>query len=67
MRPNLHFFSLIGTSGGKVLGWFSNLEMIYCSSSGVIDNFGLGTGFFGGYGGNRTDIGVRKLMGGRDL
>ena len=33
------------------------------SSSGVIANFGLGTGVVGGGGGNGTDIGVGNLMG----
>ena len=45
MRTKLPIVSLIGTYGGKVLGSLSKLEINDCSSSGVIDIFGRGTGF----------------------
>ena len=50
MRPNLPIVFLIGTSGGKVMGSLSKLEIIDCSYSGIIANYGLGTGFVGGGG-----------------
>ena len=37
------------------------------SSSGVISNFGIWTGVFGGGGGKGTEIGVIILMGGGDV
>ena len=67
MRTNLPIVSLIGTSGGKVLGSLSNLEMNDCSSSGIIANFGLGDGVFGGGGGNGPDIGAMTFMSGGDV
>ena len=62
MRPNLPIVSLVGTSGGKVLGSLSRLEMNYCSSSGFIASFGLGTGIVDGARGNQTDMCVGTLM-----
>ena len=67
MGPNLPIVYLTGTSRGNLLGLSSNLEMNACSSSGVISNFGLETGVFGGGGGNGTNIGVMTLMGGGDV
>ena len=67
MRPNLPIVSLTGTSGGKLLGTLSNLEMNVCYSYGVIASFGLKTVVFGGGGGKGTDIGVMALMGGGDV
>ena len=64
MRTNLPIFSLTDTSGGKVLGLLSNLEMNACSSSGFIASFGIGTGVVGGDGGKGTEIAVMALMGG---
>ena len=52
MRPNLPIISLIATYRVKVLGSLIKLEMKDCSSYLVIANFGLGTGFFDGGGGN---------------
>ena len=67
MSPNLPIVSLTGTYGGKVPGSLSHLEMSFCSSSGFIASFGLGSGVVGGSGGKRTKIGVRTLMGGGDV
>ena len=67
MRPNLPIVSFIGYSGGKVLGSLSKLYIKDCYSSGVITNFVLGTGVFGGGVGKQTDISVETLMGGRAI
>ena len=65
--PNLIIVSSIDTSGRKVLGLLSNLKMNNYYSSGVIANFGLGTGVVGGFGGNGTRTGVRTFLGGVDV
>ena len=64
MSPNLPIVSLTGTYGGKVPGSLSHLEMSFCSSSGFIASFGIGTGVVGGDGGKGTEISVMTLMGG---
>ena len=64
IMPNLPIVSLTGTSGGKVLGSLSDLEMNAYSSPGVIDSFDIGTRVVGGGGGKGTKIGVITLMGG---
>ena len=65
--PNLPIVHLIGTSGGKVLGLLSNLEINYCSFSRVIANFFLGPVVVSESGVNGTNIGARKLIGVGDV
>ena len=67
MSLNLPIVYFIGGLGGKVLGSLIKLDMKDCSSSRVISNFGLVTAVVCDGVGNRNDISVGTLMGGKAI